>query len=149
MRLLQVCITWPILFVEACKKWTKILITKLAPFHTLVNRAEKLPITIFPGACIYTETNFFLNFLFNKTIFFDSSAPAKYRMVKLLICFYLSFPHLKCLHIFQMWIPKLVGGLQTLEAITCTETRCYYKYTHMYNHRTVEWLGLVWSNCLR
>lgn len=98
---------------------------------------------------LYRDQFFFLNFLFNKTFFFNSSAPAKYEMIKLLICFYLSFPHLKYLHIFQMWISKLVGGLQPLEAITCTKTRCYNKYTHIYNHRTIEWLGLVWSNHLR
>lgn len=84
-QLLQVCITWPILFVEACKNWTKMLITKVASFHTLVNRAEKPPITIFPGACIYTETNFFLNFLFNKTYF--STLPPQLSM-KWLNCWY-------------------------------------------------------------
>lgn len=85
-QLLQVCITWPILFVEACKNWTKMLITKVASFHTLVNRAEKPPITIFPGACIYTETNFFFSIFSSIRHFFSTPLP-QLRM-KWLNCWY-------------------------------------------------------------
>lgn len=80
----------------------------------------------FSGVHIYLQRPIFLSTF--SSIGWFIWTPQSTDKAKTFEFFYLFYVLLKCLHIFQVWIPKLIVGLWSPEVITCTETRHDCKY---------------------